>query len=109
MENGCVGVRNQGKYKDMTDLFTAKQWEKQGKRINYTKKIRKGDRRIMDKKTYIGIVKFTLQSMVELARTDKGYNLTADTIHYYETTIRPEMQITQDEFLELCREVEIEK
>lgn len=62
----------------------------------------------MDKKTYIGIVKFTLQSMVELARTDKGYNLTADTIHYYETTIRPEMQITQDEFLELCREVGIE-
>lgn len=32
MENGCVGVRNQGKYKDMTDLFTAKQWEKQGKK-----------------------------------------------------------------------------
>lgn len=63
----------------------------------------------MDKKTYIGIVKFTLQSMVELARTDKSYNLTADTIHYYETTIRPEMQITQDEFLELCREVGIEK
>jgi hypothetical protein len=61
----------------------------------------------MDKKTYIGIVKFTLQSMVELARTDKSYNLTADTIHYYETTIRPEMQITQDEFLELCREVGI--
>lgn len=63
----------------------------------------------MDKKSYIGIVKFTLQSMVELARTDKSYNLTADTIHYYETTIRPEMQITQDEFLELCREVGIEK
>lgn len=61
----------------------------------------------MEKKTYIGIVKFTLQSMVELARTDKSYNLTADTIHYYETTIRPEMQITQDEFLELCREVGI--
>ncbi len=61
----------------------------------------------MDKKTYIGIVKFTLQSMVELARTDKSYNLTADTIHYYEITIRPEMQITQDEFLELCREVGI--
>lgn len=61
----------------------------------------------MDKKTYIGIVKFTLQSMVELARIDKSYNLTADTIHYYETTIRPEMQITQDEFLELCREVGI--
>lgn len=61
----------------------------------------------MDKKTYIGIVKFTLQSMVELARTDKSYNLTTDTIHYYETTIRPEMQITQDEFLELCREVGI--
>lgn len=62
----------------------------------------------MDKKTYIGIVKFTLQSMVELARTDKCYNLAADTIHYFETVIRPEMQITQDEFLELCKEVGIE-
>ena len=63
----------------------------------------------MDKETYIGIVKFTLESMVDLAKSDKNYNLTADTIHYYETTIKPEMQISQDEFLELCKEVGIKQ
>lgn len=35
----------------------------------------------IDKETYIGIVKFTLKSMVALAKSDKNYNLTADTIH----------------------------
>ena len=39
----------------------------------------------IDKKTYINIVKFTLESMVDLAKSDKNYNLTADVIHYYET------------------------
>lgn len=33
MENSHLGVRNQGKYKDMTDLLTEKQWKKQGKKI----------------------------------------------------------------------------
>lgn len=61
----------------------------------------------IDKKTYIGIVKFTLESMVDLAKSDKNYNLATDTIHYYETTIKPEMQISQDEFLELCKEAGI--
>ena len=41
----------------------------------------------LDKKTYIGIVRFTLRSMVGLAAENKGYNLLADTLHYYETTI----------------------
>ena len=63
----------------------------------------------IDKKTYIGIVKFTLESMVDLAKSDKNYNLAADTIHYYETTIKPEMQISQDEFLELCKEAGIKQ
>ena len=61
----------------------------------------------INKETYIGIVKFTLESMVDLAKSDKNYNLAADTIHYYEITIKPEMQISQDEFLELCKEVGI--
>lgn len=61
----------------------------------------------IDKETYINIVKFTLESMVDLAKSDKNYNLTADVIHYYETTIKPEMQISQDEFLELCKEAGI--
>ena len=54
----------------------------------------------LDKKTYRGIVKFTLESMLNLSKTDKNYNLAADTIF-------PEGQITQDEFLELCKEVAI--
>ena len=61
----------------------------------------------IDKETYIGIVKFTFESMVDRAKSDKNYNLAADTIHYYETTIKQEMQISQDEFLELCKEVGI--
>ena len=61
----------------------------------------------LDKKTYIGIVRFTLQSMVELAAENKEYNIMADTIHYYETVIITEGIITTDEFLELCKEVGI--
>lgn len=38
----------------------------------------------LDKKTYRGIVKFTLESMLNLSKTDKNYNLAADTIYYYE-------------------------
>lgn len=61
----------------------------------------------MDKKTYIGIVKFTLESMLNLSKSDKNYNLNADVIHYYETTIKTENEITQEEFLTLCKEVGI--
>lgn len=35
----------------------------------------------LDKKTYRGIVKFTLESMLNLSKTDKNYNLAADTIY----------------------------
>jgi len=59
----------------------------------------------IDKQTYIGIVRFTLQSMLELSKEDKAYNLQADTMHYYENAIRPEMVITLDEFIALCKEV----
>ena len=61
----------------------------------------------LDKKTYMGIVRFTLHSMVELAAENKRYNLMADTIHYYGTVIIPEGIITTDEFLELCKEAGI--
>ena len=63
----------------------------------------------ISKETYIGIVKFTLQSMVELAEEDKDYNLLADTLHYYETTIKTEGILNQDEFLNLCKEVGIKQ
>ena len=58
-------------------------------------------------KTYRGIVKFTLESMLNLSKTDKNYNLAADTIYYYENSLGCFCQITQDEFLELCKEVAI--
>ena len=35
----------------------------------------------LDKKTYRGIVKFTLESMLNLSKTDKNYNLAADTVY----------------------------
>ena len=61
----------------------------------------------LDKKTYIGIVKFTLESMLDLSKTDESYNLQADTIHYYESTVKTEGILTMDEFLQLCKEVGI--
>lgn len=61
----------------------------------------------LSKKQYIGIVKFTLNSMIELAKEDKNYNLLADTLHYYETTIKTEGILTQEEFLDLCKEAGI--
>lgn len=61
----------------------------------------------LSKENYIGVVKFTLNSMVELAKEDKNYSLMADILHYYETTIQTEGVITTDEFLELCKEAGI--
>lgn len=61
----------------------------------------------LDKKTYIGIVRFTLKSMVELAAENKEYNLLADTLHYYEAEIKRENILTADEFSQLCAEVGI--
>lgn len=61
----------------------------------------------ISKETYIGIVRFTLRSMVELAAEDKEYNLLADILHYYETTIKIEGILNQDEFLDLCKEAGI--
>lgn len=42
----------------------------------------------LDKNTYIGIVRFTLQSMLELSKNDENYNLTLDTMFYYDTAIK---------------------
>lgn len=61
----------------------------------------------LSKEQYIGIVKFTLNSMIDLAKEDKNYNLMADILHYYETTVSVEGIITQNEFLELCRDAGI--
>lgn len=61
----------------------------------------------LSKEKYIGVVKFTLNSMIELAKEDRNYNLNADLIHYYETTIKNEGVITTQEFLDLCKETGI--
>ena len=61
----------------------------------------------LDKKTYSGIVKFTLESMLDLSKTDKSYNLQVDIIHYYESTVKTEGIITIDEFFALCIEMGI--
>lgn len=55
----------------------------------------------LDKKTYRGIVKFTLESMLNLSKTDKNYNLAADTIYYYENTIVP--VVPQVRWIHVCR------
>ena len=61
----------------------------------------------MDKKTYIGIVKFTLESMLNLSKEDEEYNLQADVDHYYDSNIKEEGIITIDEFFALCIEMGI--
>lgn len=61
----------------------------------------------LDKKTYKGIVKYTLQTMVTLSDQDKSYNLQSDVVQYYNSTIKAENVITMEEFLELCKEVGI--
>ena len=58
----------------------------------------------LDKKVYIGIVRFILQSMVELAAENKEYNLLADILYYYEKTIKSENILNKDEFIGLCKE-----
>lgn len=64
---------------------------------------------IKDKKTYTQIVKFTLGSMMDLAKTDASYNFLADTVDYYLNKIQPDGVLTQEEFTQLCREVENER
>ena len=61
----------------------------------------------LDKKTYSGIVKFTLESMLDLSKEDEEYNLQADVAHYYDSTIKSEGIITIDEFFALCIEIGI--
>lgn len=63
----------------------------------------------IDKRTYINIVRFTLGTMLDQARNDKTYNLLSDTVNYYLSKIKPDGQLTEEEFLRLCKEVETER
>ena len=62
----------------------------------------------LDKETYIGIVKYTLESMVKLSKEDPTYDIKTDANHYFEYTIKTEAIITMAEFIELCKEAGIE-
>lgn len=59
----------------------------------------------LDKNTYIRIVRFTLQSMLELSKNDENYNLTLDTMFYYDTAIKKEGVLTSEEFFGLVKEI----
>lgn len=63
----------------------------------------------VDKRTYINIVRFTLGTMLDQAQQDRTYNLLADTVSYYLNKIKPDGQLTEEEFLQLCKEVEMER
>lgn len=60
------------------------------------------------KEQYINIVKFTLECMKDLAKTDKNYNLPLDIMHYYNSAIKKENVITEEEFLQLCKDIGIQ-
>lgn len=64
---------------------------------------------IITKKDYIIIVKQTLQSMRELADKDITYNILADTICYYENTIKIDGILSLEEFLEICKNLSIKE
>ena len=59
----------------------------------------------LDKNTYIGIVRFTLQSMLELSKSEKEYDLIIDTMYYYNTAIEKEGVLTSEEFFSLVKEI----
>ena len=67
------------------------------------------DKEPVDKRTYINIVRFTLGTMLDQAQQDRTYNLLADAVSYYLNKIKPDGQLTEEEFLQLCKEVEMER
>lgn len=61
------------------------------------------------KQAYISIVRFTLGAMMDQAQADKTFNLLASTVSYYLNKVKPDGQLTEEEFLRLCKEVEQER
>lgn len=59
--------------------------------------------------SYIGIVRFTLCSMCDLALEDKSYSFDADLQHYYDNEIYPKKRLSPQEFYDLVKEVTTEK
>ena len=61
----------------------------------------------LPKETYVNIVKFTLESMLELSKQDAQYVLEIDILHYYHTAIEKEAVISKEEFKDLCKEQKV--
>ena len=60
----------------------------------------------LDKKTYIGIVRFTLQFMVEFAAENNEYNPLADTLYYHEKPSNRKIFWTKMSFLNCVKKQE---
>lgn len=61
----------------------------------------------LPKGTYENIVRFTLESMLDLSKQDKAYILEMDILHYYKTTIEKDAVISKEDFKMLCKEKNI--
>lgn len=63
---------------------------------------------VFDQETYIGAIRYTLQSMLELSEQDDSYDLNKDIHFYLENKIKPDGILPLGSFWELCNEVGID-
>lgn len=61
----------------------------------------------MNKERYIKKVKLKLHTISSLDNPSSDVNIREAVIQYYENTVEPDMVITSDEFLAICKEVGI--
>ncbi|MBO5373699.1 MAG: hypothetical protein J6A75_13420 [Lachnospiraceae bacterium] len=65
------------------------------------------DNKPIPKEQYINIVKFTLESMLDLAKTDKTYHFPSDLLYYYNNKIKKDNILSKNEFSDICNELGI--
>lgn len=73
----------------------------------YQNKKRDKDNTPIPKGQYINIVKFTLESMLDLAKTDKAYHFPSDLLYYYNNKIKKDNILSKNEFSDICNELGI--
>lgn len=61
----------------------------------------------MNKKRYIKKVELKLQTILALSNPSSDINIREAVIQYYEEYVEPDMVITSDEFLAICKAVGI--
>lgn len=59
----------------------------------------------MDKKQYLNIVSFTINSMLDLAKEDSLYSFEADLQHYYENQIKRDRILSEAEFYIIAKTI----